>query len=176
MCPHSSGSSLPCIPTALGVLLPVFLSLDEQVEVAACSNGVTGVPCAAATQIESLGGGREGEGRSTYSEAACYPRGRVQGADPDPRLLLLSTGLASCGLSSPCVGPAHKPVSMKVLSEGAGLVLIGSILNSLCPLSYAHGTLRTWLACNPYCWDLSLSILLSERQDLHSECQRLQAS
>lgn len=34
LCPHSSGSFLPCVPTAQGVLLPVFSSLDEQLEVA----------------------------------------------------------------------------------------------------------------------------------------------
>lgn len=73
-------------------------------------------------------------------------------------------------LASLCVGPAYKPVGMKALSKGAVPVLVDNILDSLSPLAYAHGALRTWVTYSAYCWDLSSSILLSE------EPQRIQTS
>lgn len=129
------------------------------------------VPCAAA-QAERLGeGGREKI--ASIQRLLAVPRAVS-------RVLTLTQYSCSAQdfptvalwvfLASLCVGPAYKPVGMKALSKGAVPVLVDNILDSLSPLAYAHGALRTWVTYSAYCWDLSSSILLSE------EHQRIQTS
>lgn len=110
------------------------------------------VPCAAA-QAEKLGeGGRE--------KIACIQRLL---AVPRAVSRVLTLTQYSCSaqdfptvalwvfLASLCVGPAYKPVGMKALSKGVVLVFVDNILDSLSPLAYAHGALRTWVTCSAYC-------------------------